>query len=138
MDTTYYTLQTRKIKASGGAELVTFVPRPQAAPKTAQADPPAGEVLNFDLCRRHLETRTAWKGLTAAALSAGTEAGPEPVAEVEAQLQAEVEPIPYRPVPRRENRTRVRAHTPWMELLTSALALGFVCLAGAFVLLNIV
>ena len=123
MDTTYYTFQTRKIKASGGAELVTFIPSLQPAPQ-ADESAHAGEVLNFDLCRRRLETRAAWKDLTAAAQAA---------VEVEAVPQ-EDEPIPYRPV----HRKKARAREPWAEILASTLALALVCLVGAVVLLSIV
>ena len=129
MDTTYYTFQTRKIKASGGAELVSFVPSLQPDPQAREAAAPAGEVLNFDLCRRRLETRAAWKDLTAAAQSVG-----------EVETTQEEEPIPYRPVREHGNRSRVRTRVraPWVEILASALALGFVCLVGAVALLSIV
>ena len=124
MDTTYYTFQTRKTKASGGAELVTFVPAVQPAPKAAETPAPAGEILDFDLCRRRLETRTAWKDLTAAAQAAG---------EMEVP-QEDDEPIPYRPVRRKKAPVR----EPWVEILTSALALALVCLVGAAAMLSIV
>ena len=124
MDTTYYTFQTRKIKASGGAELVSFVPSLQPDPQARETAAPAGEVLNFDLCRRRLETRTAWKDLTAAAQSVGE------IQDVEEESQA----APRRPAHARKARVR----EPWVEILTSALALGFVCLVGAVALLSIV
>ena len=127
MDTTYYTFQTRKIKASGGAELVTFIPSPQPAPKADDAIP-AGEVLNFDLCRRRLETRAAWKDLTAVARRAGEVEVPQE----EAQTQAETTPQP--PVPAHRRRTRA----PWVDILASACALGLACLVGAVALLSIV
>ena len=71
MDTVYYNLKARRIKVSGGEELVTFVPAP--APK------PAGEVLDFARCRQRLETREAWKELsrTAEAVSFSDEAPEE-------------------------------------------------------------
>lgn len=59
MDTTYYRFETRKVKVSGGADLLTVVPAPVSAP--------AGEVLDFDRCRRKLETKAAWQGLAQAA-----------------------------------------------------------------------
>ena len=125
MDTTYYRFQSRKIKASGGADLVTFVPTVQPAPQAKPTATPAGEVLDFDLCRRRLETRTAWKDLAAAARSVGEVELPQ---ETEAQA---------RPVPR-PRRRKVRAREPWVEILASALALGLVCLVGAAALLSIV
>lgn len=51
MDTVYYCLNARKVKVSGGPDLVKFVPAPVSAP--------AGEVLDFQRCRRKLETRAA-------------------------------------------------------------------------------
>ena len=70
MDTIYYTFQTRKVKVSGGADLLTFVPAPAPAP----AD--RGQVLDFARCRQRLETREAWKELsrTAEAVSFSDEA----------------------------------------------------------------
>ena len=124
MDTTYYTFQSRKIKASGGAELVTFVPAVQPAPQ-ADDTPHAGEVLNFDLCRRRLETRSAWKDLTAAAHAAGA---------VEITEEQDVPVSPRRPA----HGKKARAREPWAEILASAIALGFVCLVGAVALLSIV
>lgn len=58
MDTVYYNLKARRIKVSGGEELVTFVPAP--APQSA------GEVLDFARCRRKLERKAAWQNLTQA------------------------------------------------------------------------
>ena len=71
MDTIYYTLNTRRVKVSGGADLLTFVPAP--------APTPAGEVLDFARCRERLETREAWKELsrTAEAVSFSDEAPEE-------------------------------------------------------------
>lgn len=57
MDTTYYRLNARRVKVSGGTDLVTFVPAPAAAP--------AGEVLDFERCRRKLETKAALERLEA-------------------------------------------------------------------------
>lgn len=59
VDITYYNLKTRRVKVSGGEELVTFVPAPAAKP--------AGEVLDFEQCRRKLERQNAWKELERAA-----------------------------------------------------------------------
>ena len=51
MDTIYYTLNTRRVKVSGGADLLTFVPAPAPAPAER------GQVLDFARCRQRLETR---------------------------------------------------------------------------------
>ena len=130
MDTTYYTFQTRKIKASGGAELVTFLPTPQPAPK-ADDHTAAGEVLNFDLCRRRLETRAAWKDLTAAARNAGE-------AEAPRETEAPAQTIPRRSIPTHARRRHARNRAPWVDILTSAMALGLVCLVGAVAMLSLV
>lgn len=65
MDTIYYHLNARKVKVSGGADLVTFVPT--AAPVPAGEK---GEVLDFARCRQRLETKEAWKNLARAAQEA--------------------------------------------------------------------
>ena len=70
MDTIYYHLNARKVKVSGGADLVTFVP--VAAPAPAEG---AGEVLDFSRCRQRLETKAAWKGLVEAANDSAPEPG---------------------------------------------------------------
>ncbi len=57
MDTIYYTLNTRRVKVSGGADLLTFVPAPAPAPAER------GPVLDFARCRQRLETKNAWKDL---------------------------------------------------------------------------
>jgi len=57
MDTIYYTLNTRRVKVSGGADLLTFVPAPAPAPAER------GQVLDFARCRQRLETKNAWKDL---------------------------------------------------------------------------
>lgn len=58
MDTIYYTLNTRRVKVSGGADLLTFVPTPAPAPAEG------GQVLDFARCRQRLETKEAWKELS--------------------------------------------------------------------------
>ena len=63
MDTVYYNLKARRVKVSGGEELVTYVPAPVAAPAAA----PAGEVLDFARCREKLERKNAWRALERAA-----------------------------------------------------------------------
>lgn len=89
MTTTYYTFHTRKVKVSGGADLLTLVPvaQPEATPLSAdgkilapkafggklpgaQSEDPTGpkaEILDFDLCRKHVETKNAWQSLAHAA-----------------------------------------------------------------------
>lgn len=125
MDTTYYTFQTRKIKVGNGADLVTFVPAAQPDPQTKA---PAGEVLDFDLCRRRLETRTAWKELAAAAQTSWEDRDSDERYEA-------VSPAPASAPSRRESR---RTYAPWAEICASALALGLVCLVGITALLHIV
>ena len=73
MDTTYYRFETRKVKVSGGADLAVLVPAAVASP--------AGEVLDFDRCRRKLETRAAWNGLAKAAAEVKFQAGGDGVYE---------------------------------------------------------
>lgn len=55
MDTVYYNLKARRVKVSGGEELVTFIPSPAPAP--------AGEVLDFARYRQKLERKNAWRAL---------------------------------------------------------------------------
>jgi len=63
MDTVYCNLSARRLKVSGGPDLLRLVATPVAAPAAAGA----GEVLDFERCRRRLETKAAWKDLEAAA-----------------------------------------------------------------------
>ena len=87
MTTAYYTFNTRKVKVSGGPDMLTLVPVAQAEPSAVSADgkvfvPKAfggklpqveaksetqAEILDFALCRKHMETRNAWNTLTRAA-----------------------------------------------------------------------
>lgn len=87
MTTTYYTLLTRKVKVSGGADLLKVVPvaQPETTPVSAdgkilaprefggtlpQAETgmePQAEILDFALCRKHMETKEAWDALREAA-----------------------------------------------------------------------
>lgn len=71
MTTTYYTFRTRKVKVSGGPDLVTLVPEVQTAPAPRSAGEAKGEVLDFDFCRKHMETKNAWKALAQAAEESG-------------------------------------------------------------------
>lgn len=91
MTTAYYTFHTRKVKVSGGPDMLTLVPVTQAEPSTVSADgkvlaprafggklpsamPQAeekseaqAEILDFGLCRKHMETKSAWQSLARAA-----------------------------------------------------------------------
>ncbi len=116
MDTVYYTLRSRKIKVSGGADLVTFVPAVQ--PMAKPGEKAAGEVLDFEACKRRLETKAAWKQLAQAA----EEAAP-------ADETWEEEPLPA-PRPQRE---RVPL---WLELGASA-AVIVAALAAAAAFLSV-
>lgn len=78
MDTIYYNLSAKRVKVSGGADLLTFVPTP--APQPAA---PAGQVLDFARCRQRLETKTAWKDLVRTAAEA-----PQTPSEEEAVIPA--------------------------------------------------
>jgi len=62
METMYYSLNARKVKVSGGADLLTFVPAPVVTPAVQTA-----QILDFDRCRRRLETKAAWQELASAA-----------------------------------------------------------------------
>ncbi len=95
MDTIYYHLNARKVKVSGGADLVTFVPA--AAPVPTQGK---GEVLDFARCRQRLETKAAWRDLVE------TAGDPLPQQE-EAPLSSPVS-------------TRQARLSGWLELCASA------------------
>lgn len=114
METTYYSFDARKIKVSGGADLLTFVP--------AAVPTPAGEeaqILDFDRCRRRMETKQAWKDLAA---QAEEEPEEDPAGEVTA------------PRPRRERRERAAS---LLELAATAavLLVGLAAAAAFFSLL---
>ena len=55
MDTVYYTLTARRVRVSGGPDLLKFIP--------AAVETPAGKVLDFQRCRRKLETKDAMQQL---------------------------------------------------------------------------
>lgn len=125
MDTIYYTLDTRRVKVSGGADLLTVV--------TAPAPAAAGQVLDFDRCRRKLETRAAWKDLTRAAEEAGRaqamedwDAPAEDAAGTEEDRQAAPSP-----------RTRMDRAELWLELAASA-AVILLSLCGGAAFLSLV
>lgn len=63
METTYYNLNARKVKVSGGADMTTFVPVAVPAPAPRRT---GGEVLDFDRYRQRLETKAAWQELAKA------------------------------------------------------------------------
>lgn len=95
MDTIYYHLNARKVKVSGGADLVTFVPVSAPAPGSGK-----GEVLDFARCRQRLETQSAWRDLVSAAQ--------------EEQPEAEEDLTPAQAPSRRERLSG------WLELWASA------------------
>lgn len=105
MDTTYYSFETKKIKVSGGADMLAVVPAPVPAPAS-----PAGEVLDFALCRRRLETKAAWKGLAQAVESVKTPEGfdgdqvyeavtPAPAAKASETAPAAARPLAGKAIP---------------------------------------
>lgn len=101
MDTVYYNLQAKRVKVSGGADLVTFLPA--SAPAPGQG---AGEVLDFARCRQKLETKAAWKELRQAAY-----APEEDFPTGEASPEAPVSPA------RSSHREQAAG---WLELAASA------------------
>ena len=112
MDTIYYHLNARKVKVSGGADLVTFIPVSAPAPAEGK-----GEVLDFARCRQRLETKAAWKGLVEAA-------GEDSPAEEELPAAG------CRPTP-----TRRECLSGWLELCASAAVIA-VSLAAIFAFLR--
>lgn len=117
MDTIYYHLNARKVKVSGGADLVTFVPTAAPVPIGGK-----GEVLDFTRCRQRLETKEAWKNLAKAA-----QEDPRAEEPMEAAAPQEREA----PLSRRE---RVSC---WLELCASA-AIIAVSLAAVLAFLRLV
>lgn len=119
MDTVYYHLNARKVKVSGGADLVTFVPAVVPAPAEQK-----GEVLDFARCRQRLETKEAWKALARTARETPQERQPEEEHVVEDA------PASYDPPSRRE---RVEG---WLELCATA-AIIAVSLAAVLAFLRL-
>lgn len=113
MDTVYYHLNARKVKVSGGADLVTFLPAAVSAPQSG-----GGEVLDFARCRQRLETKAAWKDLTRAA---------EETPQVE---EAEETVSPQPPLTRRERAMN------WLEVCASAAVIA-VSLAAVIAFLRL-
>ena len=60
MDTVYYTFNTRRVKVSGGPDLVRLVPVSSGARKSGCA----GEIVDLEQFRRHMDTKKAWKELS--------------------------------------------------------------------------
>lgn len=116
METVYYRLQAKRMKVSGGADLVTFLPT--SAPVPGQGK---GEVLDFARCRRRLETKAAWKELRQAALSS--------VEEVPEEAPEEA------PASRSRSSRRERA-AGWLEIAASAAVIA-VSLAAVLAFLRL-
>lgn len=112
METVYYRLQAKRMKVSGGADLVTFLPT--SAPVPGQGK---GEVLDFARCRQRLETKAAWRELRQAALP------PEGTLE-EASFTS----------PRSSRRERAAG---WLEIAASAAVIA-VSLAAVLAFLRLV
>lgn len=66
METVYYDLSARRIKVSGGADLVQLVPAPAEAPVPKESKRQSGQVLDFARCRQQLETKAAFAAMSAA------------------------------------------------------------------------
>lgn len=115
METVYYRLQAKRVKVSGGADLVTFLPASAPAPEQGK-----GEVLDFARCRQRLETKAAWKELRQAALP------PEEAPAAEEISQASF--------PRPSRRERAAG---WLEIAASAAVIA-VSLAAVFAFLRLV
>lgn len=121
MDTIYYHLNAKKVKVSGGADLVTYIPDGVAI---SAGEGPRGEVLDFAACRQRLETRNAWKDLTAAVRETADLAGENP---------AEDQPMVEAAAPRVR-----RSHGgDWLELCASA-AILLVSLAAVWAFLHLI
>lgn len=72
MDTTYYHLTARRVRVSGGPDLVKWTPTP--------AEKPMGEVLDFTRCRKKLENRSALKATETFPAWEAEEPAPAPAA----------------------------------------------------------
>lgn len=117
METTYYHLNARRVKVSGGADLVTFVPSVSPVPAGEK-----GEVLDFARCCRRLETKAAWKELARAAEEAPRTGEGEETLWEPAEAPA--------PLSRRERTAG------WMELCASAAVIA-VSLAAVLAFLRL-
>ena len=127
MDTIYYHLNAKRVKVSGGADLLTFVSTPALAPEA-----PAGEVLDFARCRQRLETKNAWKDLVTTANISAVDAGRETL-EDPARDAAEEEAVSGGSLP--QNRGN---HPPvWLDVAAS-LAVIATALAATLAFLGLV
>ena len=119
MDTVYYTFNTRRVKVSGGPDLVRLVPVSSGARKSGCA----GEIVDLEQFRRHMDTKKAWKelSLTAAQLPG--------LSKEEEEEEAEAEAAPAAP--------RSGGNVPlWLELgATAAVLLAGLAAAAAFLAL---
>lgn len=113
MDTVYYNVNAKRVKVSGGPDLVRLEPVPVAAPA---ARPRETRVLDFDRCRRALETKAAWQRLEQAARESEDHAGEEQGA--------------YTPLPRTQRASQ------WLELAASA-AIIVMCVSAALAFLGL-
>lgn len=113
MDTLYYNVNAKRVKVSGGPDLVRLVPEPVAAPV---ALPREERVLDFDRCRRELETKAAWQRLERTAHETEDSAGEEAAQ--------------YAPLPRREQASQ------WLEVAASA-AIIVMCAAAVLAFLGL-
>ena len=114
METVYYHLNARKVKVSGGADLVSFVPVAAPAPQEGR-----GQVLDFAQCRQRLETKAAWRELTLAA---------QEIPQVPEPGEPAAAPTP---VSRREQTSN------WLELCASAAVIA-VSVAAVIAFLGLV
>lgn len=128
MDAIYYNLNAKKVKVSGGAELLTFVPIPVSAPSEG-----SGEVLDFARCRQKLETKNAWKDLSN--LSGGVMGGEEDY-EVPAPRTCRSHATTTHAL-RGPNAGAGPLNADWLELCASACAI-LVSLAAAAAFLRLV
>ncbi len=114
MDTVYYNVNAQRVKVSGGADLVRLVPVPAVEPELRDR----GErVLDFERCRRKLETKAAWKRLE------------EMARDVDGGLEEE-RPAPSPAAPGRWERC-----SGWMEVCASA-AIIVMCATAALAFLT--
>ena len=120
MDTVYYTFNTRRVKVSGGPDLVRLIPAPSAARKSDHT----GEIVDLEQFRRRMDTKKAWKelSLTAMRLSDLTEEEGDDNAD-----EPEAAPAPLRSA----------GNVPlWLELgATAAVLLAGLSAAAAFLAL---
>ncbi len=71
MDTTYYTVQFRRVKVAGGEDRVYLIPEVRSEEK-AQGParcpaPTKGNVISLEMGKARMERKQAWKALMEAA-----------------------------------------------------------------------